>query len=266
MLMSRIFSAAIMLLIFLSSMFLFSGRFFSFVIYLVSLLALYEWSKLLHFKSHEKNIFLVISLFFIYLIDKYFSYDDARSILIGASIFWFCIAPLFLIYKIHLKNFFLSSLIGWIFVMPLIISLNYLIQLSPWAVLIVLTTIWLADSGAYFFGKQFGKRKLAPSISPGKTWEGFIGALFVVSLFSITLTYFGFVNSYASILFFNLILLLSVEGDLFESYIKRMAKVKDSGDLIPGHGGVLDRIDSLCSSLPLATLILISPSFFGQII
>ena len=266
MLMSRIFSAAIMLIIFLSSMFLFSGKFFSFVIYIVSLLALYEWSKLLHFKSHEKNIFLAISLFFIYLIDNHLSYDDARSILIGASIFWICIAPLFLIYKIHLKNFFLSSLIGWMLVIPLIISLNYLIQLSPWAVLLVLTTIWLADSGAYFFGKQFGKRKLAPLISPGKTWEGFIGALFIVSLFSITLTYFGFVNSYASILFFNLILLLSVEGDLFESYIKRMAKVKDSGDLIPGHGGVLDRIDSLCSSLPLATLILISPPFFGQII
>ena len=266
MLMPRIFSAAIMLIIFLSSMFLFSGRFFTFVIYIVSLLALYEWSKLLHFKSHEKNIFLVVSLFFIYLIDNYLSYDDTRSILIGASIFWICIAPLFLIYKIHLKNFFLSSLIGWMLVIPLIISLNYLIQLSPWAVLLVLTTIWLADSGAYFFGKQFGKRKLAPLISPGKTWEGFIGALFIVSLFSITLTYFGFVNSYASILFFNLILLLSVEGDLFESYIKRMAKVKDSGDLIPGHGGVLDRIDSLCSSLPLATLILISPPFFGQII
>ena len=266
MLMPRIFSAAIMLIIFLSSMFLFSGKFFSFVIYIVSLLALYEWSKLLHFKSHEKNIFLAISLFFIYLIDSYLSYDDARSILIGASIFWICIAPLFLIYKIYLKNFFLGFLIGWMLVMPLIISLNYLIQLSPWTVLLVLTTIWLADSGAYFFGKQFGKRKLAPSISPGKTWEGFIGALFVVSLFSITLTYFGFVNSYASILFFNLILLLSVEGDLFESFIKRIAKVKDSGDLIPGHGGVLDRIDSLCSSLPLATLILISPSFFGQII
>ena len=266
MLMPRIFSAAIMLIIFLSSMFLFSGRFFTFVIYIVSLLALYEWSKLLHFKSHEKNIFLVVSLFFIYLIDNYLSYDDTRSILIGASIFWICIAPLFLIYKIHLKNFFLSSLIGWMLVIPLIISLNYLIQLSPWAVLLVLTTIWLADSGAYFFRKQFGKRKLAPLISPGKTWEGFIGALFIVSLFSITLTYFGFVNSYASILFFNLILLLSVEGDLFESYIKRIAKVKDSGDLIPGHGGVLDRIDSLCSSLPLATLILISPSFFGQII
>ena len=266
MLISRILSALVMLIVFLSSMFLFSGRYFSFVIYIPSLLALYEWSKLLYFESHEKKIFLAISLALIYFIDKYLNSEDSRLILLIASVFWLCIAPLFLIFKINLKNFFFSSLIGWILVMPLIISLNYLIELSPWVVLLVLTTIWLADSGAYFFGKQFGKRKLAPSISPGKTWEGFVGALFVVSLFSIVMTYFGFVNSYMSILFFNLILILSVEGDLFESYIKRMAKVKDSGDLIPGHGGVLDRIDSLCSSLPLATLILMSPAFFGKII
>jgi len=255
-----------MLIVFLSSMFLFSGRYFSFVIYIPSLLALYEWSKLMYFKSVEKKIFLAISLALIYFIDNYLNYEDSRLILLIASVFWLCIAPLFLIFKINLKNFFFSSLIGWVLVMPLIISLNYLIKLSPWVVLLVLTTIWLADSGAYFFGKRFGKRKLAPSISPGKTWEGFVGALFVVSLFSIVMTYYGFVNSYMSILFFNLILILSVEGDLFESYIKRMAKVKDSGDLIPGHGGVLDRIDSLCSSLPLATLILMSPAFFGKII
>ena len=266
MLISRILSAFVMLLVFLSSMFLFSGRYFSFVIYIPSLLALFEWSKLLYFKSHEKKIFLIISLILIYFIDQHLDADNSRLILLIASVFWLCIAPLFLLFKINLKNFFLSALIGWVLVMPLIISLNYLIQLSPWVVLLVLTSIWLADSGAYFFGKQFGKKKLAPTISPGKTWEGFLGALFVVSLFSIVMTYFGFVNSYKAIFFFNLILVLSVEGDLFESYIKRMAKVKDSGDLIPGHGGVLDRIDSLCSSLPLATLILMSPAFFGKII
>ncbi|MEY3878372.1 MAG: hypothetical protein RIQ58_240 [Pseudomonadota bacterium] len=266
MLISRILSAFVMLLVFLSSMFLFSGRYFSFVIYIPSLLALFEWSKLLYFKSHEKKIFLLISLILIYFIDQHLDADNSRLILFIASVFWLCIAPLFLLFKINLKNFFLSALIGWVLVMPLIISLNYLIQLSPWVVLLVLTSIWLADSGAYFFGKQFGKKKLAPTISPGKTWEGFLGALFIVSLFSIVMTYFGFVNSYTAIFFFNLILVLSVEGDLFESYIKRMAKVKDSGDLIPGHGGVLDRIDSLCSSLPLATLILMSPAFFGKII
>ena len=266
MLISRILSALVMLIVFLSSMFLFSGRYFSFVIYISSLLALYEWSKLLYFKSHEKMIFLVISMALIYYIDQQLNSEDSRLILLMASVFWLCIAPLFLIFKINLKNFLFSSFIGWVLVMPLIISLNYLIELSPWVVLLVLSSIWLADSGAYFFGKQFGKRKLAPTISPGKTWEGFVGALFVVSLFSIAMTYYGFVNSYMSILFFNLILILSVEGDLFESYIKRMAKVKDSGDLIPGHGGVLDRIDSLCSSLPFATLILMTPVFFGKII
>ena len=266
MLISRILSAFVMLLVFLSSMFLFSGRYFSFMIYIPSLLALFEWSKLLYFKSHEKKIFLIISLILIYFIDQHLDADNSSLILLIASVFWLCIAPLFLLFKINLKNFFLSALIGWVLVMPLIISLNYLIQLSPWVVLLVLTSIWLADSGAYFFGKQFGKKKLAPTISPGKTWEGFLGALFVVSSFSIAVTYLGFVNSYMAIFFFNLILVLSVEGDLFESYIKRMAKVKDSGDLIPGHGGVLDRIDSLCSSLPLATLILMSPAFFGKII
>lgn len=266
MLIPRIFSALVMLLVFLSSTFLFSGKFFSFFIYIPSLIAIYEWSKLLYFKSYEKNVFLIISFVLIYLIDSHLSDGHARLILAGATIFWVCVVPLFLILKLNLKNFFLGSLAGWVLVMPLIISLRYLIQLSPWAVLLILTTVWLADSGAYFFGKQFGKRKLAPKISPGKTWEGFAGGLFVVSLFSIATVYFGYVHSYSSIIFFNLILILSVEGDLFESYIKRMAKVKDSGNLIPGHGGVLDRIDSLCSSLPLATLILISPSFFGKII
>jgi phosphatidate cytidylyltransferase len=255
-----------MLAVFLSSMFLFSGRYFSFVIYITSILALYEWTKLLYFKSYEKKIFLLISLALIYLIDNHLNAQGSSLILWIALIFWLCVAPLFLIFKINLKNSFFSALIGWTLVMPLIISLNYLIQLSPVTVLIVLSSIWLGDSGAYFFGKRFGKRKLALSISPSKTWEGFLGALFVVSLFSTVMTFFGFVNSYMSILFFNLILLLSVEGDLFESYIKRVAKVKDSGDLIPGHGGVLDRIDSLCSSLPLATLTLMSPTSFGIII
>ncbi|MFM1781626.1 MAG: hypothetical protein RLZZ181_391 [Pseudomonadota bacterium] len=255
-----------MLIIFLSSLFLFSGKIFPFIIYLSSLLALYEWSRLLKFNTQQKNIFLITSAILIFFIDRHSGGGNGRLMLLLSSIFWVCVAPLFLIFNPKLKNFLLGSLIGWLLVIPLIISFNYLLSLGPWIVLLVLTTIWLADSGAYFFGKLFGKRKLAPSISPGKTWEGFFGAILVVTLFSIVMVYFGFVTTYSSILFFNLILILSVEGDLFESYIKRMAKVKDSGDSIPGHGGVLDRIDSLCSSLPLATLILISPSFFGKII
>ncbi|MSQ81210.1 MAG: phosphatidate cytidylyltransferase [Candidatus Methylopumilus sp.] len=266
MLMSRIFSAFIMLSIFLSCLFLFSGKFFASIVYIASLLALYEWSNLLNFKRHEKINFLVVSLILMYLIGNYLEDKEANFLLIVATIFWLCVAPLFLIFKLSVQNRVISFVMGWILIMPLSVALNFLYKISPWIVLLVLSVIWLADSGAYFFGKQFGRIKLAPSISPGKTWEGFVGAIIIVTLFSLVMTYCGFVRLYPSILFFNLILIFSVEGDLFESYIKRIAKVKDSSDLIPGHGGVLDRIDSLCSSLPLATIILMTPSFFGKIL
>lgn len=115
-----------------------------------------------------KKIFLAISLCFIYLIDKFLTYDHARFILIGASIFWIFIAPLFLVFKIHLKNFYFSSLIGWMLIIPLIVALNYLIQLSPWAVLLVLTTIWLADSGAYFLENNLVRESLRRLLAPAK--------------------------------------------------------------------------------------------------
>jgi len=140
---------------------------------------------------------------------------------------------------------------------------------SPWYLLSVMAIVWIADIGAYFAGKAFGKRKLAPSISPGKSWEGaigggiavlFIGALTVVSgspLFADTFAVrvehaFGWP---ALIAILVLMTAASVVGDLFESQLKRRAGMKDSSKLLPGHGGVLDRIDALIPVLPLAALI-----------
>jgi phosphatidate cytidylyltransferase len=130
---------------------------------------------------------------------------------------------------------------------------------SPWMLLFVMCLVWVADIAAYFAGRKFGKRKLAPSISPGKTWEGVAGALLGVSVYVILA--WSFSPDFAHRELLPIVLLaswlwvgLAVIGDLFESAVKRQAGVKDSGALLPGHGGLLDRIDALTSTLPLAAL------------
>ncbi|MBY0556304.1 MAG: phosphatidate cytidylyltransferase [Burkholderiaceae bacterium] len=146
-----------------------------------------------------------------------------------------------------------------------------LYQWSPLFLLSVLVLVWLADIGAYFAGKAFGKRKLAPSISPGKSWEGAIGGgLIVLLLASLSIVLAAsqpwLADTFAvklqarfgwplAMLLLLLIVAASIVGDLFESQLKRRAGFKDSSNLLPGHGGVLDRIDALIPVLPLAALI-----------
>jgi phosphatidate cytidylyltransferase len=122
--------------------------------------------------------------------------------------------------------------------------------------LMLMATVWIADSAAYFAGKRFGRHKLAPSISPGKTWEGVLGAFSAVTLYAVTICYF-FNTEYWLVLLMLGITIASVMGDLIESLVKRQAGAKDSGSILPGHGGILDRVDGLTSSLPLASISLL---------
>jgi len=119
--------------------------------------------------------------------------------------------------------------------------------------LYMFSLVWIADIGAYFSGRRFGKHKLAPTISPGKTWEGLCGGL-VANLFWIPCVYqlsSGWGLGLAEFFLISVATsLISVVGDLFVSVLKREAGVKDSGKLLPGHGGVLDRIDSLIAASP----------------
>ena len=128
-----------------------------------------------------------------------------------------------------------------------------------WILLYVLTLVWVADTGAYFSGRKFGKHKLAPAISPGKTWEGVAGGIFanllwMLLVYQMLVSYQLHTGLNLSLIQFLLIGLatsfISVVGDLFESILKRQAGVKDSGKLLPGHGGVLDRIDSIIAASP----------------
>jgi phosphatidate cytidylyltransferase len=152
---------------------------------------------------------------------------------------------------------------------PTWLALVVLRDASPWVLLAVAALVWAADIAAYFAGKAFGKVKLAPSISPGKTREGVFGAIAGVVAYGLILDFvahayvtpleriFAPALGIPAIVAMVVLTGLSVVGDLFESWMKRGAGIKDSSRLLPGHGGILDRIDALTSTLPLAALALL---------
>jgi phosphatidate cytidylyltransferase len=150
---------------------------------------------------------------------------------------------------------------GFVVLVPPLVAIYTLHAVDPqrpWLLLFGMVLVWVADSAAYFAGHFFGRTKLAPAISPGKTVEGVIGGLVAVAL----LAWLGntFVWRYVGEQFFwwlalaGVAAIFSVAGDLLESKFKRAAGVKDSGNLLPGHGGVLDRIDATTAALPVFAL------------
>ena len=161
----------------------------------------------------------------------------------------------------------LYQFLYWFSILGSFLSVYVLYNQSALLLLSVLMIVWLADIGAYFAGRAFGKHKLAPSISPGKTWEGVIGGVAAVLLVAFCVICFSpwqttlaakILEKYgwvAMICGLVALVALSILGDLLESKLKRRAGIKDSSQLLPGHGGVLDRIDSLIPVLPLALLL-----------
>jgi phosphatidate cytidylyltransferase len=146
---------------------------------------------------------------------------------------------------------------GLILLVPAWAGLVDLHHASPWWLLYVFCLVWGADTGAYFAGRRFGKHKLAPNVSPAKTIEGLVGGLCVTGLLIVAVAIYHQLPAMRFMAFVGLSLLTvlaSVLGDLLESMIKRQAGVKDSGNIFPGHGGSLDRIDSLTAAAPLFAL------------
>lgn len=143
---------------------------------------------------------------------------------------------------------------GGLVLVPLFIALILLYRIGPPTLLLSLLIVWAADAGAYFAGKRFGRVKLAPSISPGKTWEGVFGGLLVVALLAVAVAHWGDVSLAVLLPFCLAVAALSIVGDLTVSMFKRTAGLKDSGTFFPGHGGVLDRIDSVAAAAPMFAL------------
>jgi phosphatidate cytidylyltransferase len=170
-------------------------------------------------------------------------------------LFWLALIPLWLRHKWALGGGAAGLIVGLLVLLPTWLALVQLRVPSPAVLLGVMALVWMADVAAYFAGRAFGKHKLAPTISPGKTWEGAVGALIGVQVYGFVLwSVFDIpLPSWHWSLALLLATAVSIIGDLYESMLKRQAGIKDSSNVLPGHGGVLDRIDSLTSTLPVVT-------------
>lgn len=210
---------------------------------------------------------LAMSLFVIHAFNTTYVRLNEQVILLFvflAAFIWLLLVPYLLATDSKLlQRPLLMAAIGFVMLLASLIAFLGLHRISPWLLLGVIATVSIADSSAYFAGKNFGKHKLAPTISPGKTWEGVAGALIAVTLYGLLLRYF---LQYSGWMLVGLwaITVISIIGDLFESKVKRLANLKDSGQILPGHGGVLDRIDGLMPAMTLSLFYVYLPLIFSK--
>ena len=264
----RVITAVILLALLLVALFALPPAAWAALIILMVVQGAVEWARLSGLRSREAKLYWGLTLLLMLgLSVADIAATEAQQVLVHLAVYtvsavlWLIIVPTWLMAGWKVRQPLLMALTGWAVLIPTGLAMQDLREAapSPWLLLLVMGLVWVADIAAYFAGRKFGKNKLAPSISPGKTWEGVAGALLGVSVYVVLAWSFSPYFSHREVL--PILLLaswwwvgLAVIGDLFESAIKRQAGVKDSGALLPGHGGLLDRIDALTSTLPLAAM------------
>jgi phosphatidate cytidylyltransferase len=269
MLKQRVITAVILLLLFLSALFMLPAPGWIALVTVIVMQSTSEWTRLGKLSGRQGIVYwwltLAIMIFIVW-------FDEGHALAQHASLhmlvyavsalLWLVVVPFWLWMNWQVRLPLPMALVGWAVLIPTGLAMIDLRENSPKLLLGIMVLVWVADSAAFFAGRKFGKHKLAPGISPSKTWEGVAGALLGVSVY-VLLIWISIDFSHL-VMFVPLILLVSwcwvglaVIGDLFESAVKRQAGVKDSGALLPGHGGLLDRIDALTSTLPLAALALL---------
>lgn len=258
MLKSRIITAIFLIVGFMLTLFYAPQWFWGAFCLVFTLIGAYEWARMLKLNAKQMIFHLlfasILGLLVVYSFNTaYVSLlaDYRFSILVLASAIWLVVVPVYLfLERLFPEQLLVRSATGLIILIANLIAFLGLHSIAPMLLLAVIATISIADSAAYFGGKRFGRHKLAPTISPGKTWEGVFSALFVVAIYAVLLnTHLQYSNSL--IVGLMALVAFSIVGDLFESKLKRHANIKDSGNILPGHGGVLDRIDGI---MPATTL------------
>ncbi|NIH15649.1 phosphatidate cytidylyltransferase [Serratia symbiotica] len=268
----RLITAVILIPLVIAVLFLLPPLIFVLITLVVCMLAAWEWGQLAGFTSRPKRILLAIMCGFVLALMMLsvpaYSRAVDLSLMDGSlwlSLAWWLTALLLVLFypqsaEVWRHSRSLRLLFGLLTIVPFFWSMLALRQCGyvenhfagAWWLLYVMLLVWGVDSGAYIFGKLFGKHKLAPKVSPGKTWEGLIGGLMTSALIAWLFGRYAPLNIVPVTLLVCSVIaaLASVLGDLVESMFKREAGIKDSGRLIPGHGGILDRIDSLTAAVP----------------
>ena len=266
----RIITALCLVAVFVPALFLMPPMLFSIATIPLVLAAGWEWSRLVKISSLAARLgYLALVLLTLAVAANWLglpdAFDDERAqqLLLVAVGVW---AVIFLWIQGYPSSAILWStqpVLGLLGLMLFCFTWVAIVTImnhpsGQWLLLLAIVIIALADIGGFFAGKYFGKHRLAPIISPGKTWEGFVGGLVLQAALVGSLVWL--LSDEMSLLSLSLLVfpvgLYSVLGDLFESMIKRHSGVKDSGHLLPGHGGVLDRLDGMMAALPMFGLIL----------
>ncbi|MDD1612810.1 MAG: phosphatidate cytidylyltransferase [Methylococcaceae bacterium] len=277
MLLKRIITASILAALIATAVFTLPSGYFSLLLGILTLVAAWEWLYLIDVQSIGKRLLFLLALIvpmlglhfwtqFLELLAQWTKWPEIRFY--SGILEWLVIPPILFwivvmisirnlpntVLKLQLKLRY-KALIGWFILLACWMFLTRLRAFyEPPMTMYFLVLIWAADISAYFVGKKYGKTKLAPDISPGKTVAGFYGALGagLVCAIVLSLSYgFNYVVAADFALLSMLTVLISIYGDLFFSVVKRQRGVKDSGSILPGHGGILDRVDSIIAAIPL---------------
>lgn len=262
MLKTRIITAVVLLLAFSGTLFLTSAAVFALALGFVVAASAWEWSRLSGLAGETAQLAFAGLAGVLALIALYIPYDiqSMKWFLLAGMLFWLSVPVLFYLappLRRQEQGMNLPVLgLGIFMFLTTAVAMQYLrihaTEASSWLLLYALCVVWFMDIGAYFSGRRFGQNKLAPSISPGKTWEGVYGGLVAaVLLLLFVLLVADWTDGHGFKLLVATLLSAgaSVLGDLYESRMKRAAGMKDSSQLLPGHGGVLDRLDGVLAGI-----------------
>ena len=256
----RIITALVLVAVVLSCMFATQSHYPMFMLMIVAAgVAGYEWFKLMPRKKNKLTkplawgygvVTAALSALALY-------FNDIALLLWVASILSWILSVFWVKNYPNYDGWYNPSLnvVGFVLISAAVTAIFSVWHTSPWWLMYLFLLVWGADSGAYFVGRKLGKKKLAPNVSPNKSVEGLYGGIFTAMLIVVVVEVVYLDLTFAQHILFLILSVItvfsSVLGDLFESMIKRRAGIKDSGRILPGHGGVLDRIDSLLAAAPI---------------